>query len=163
MARIDPDRQLVASILDRLIDEDPEARQEPNAGRRPLLRDLRLAVRRDLENLLNTRRTMLLLADELDEVERSIFAYGVPDLTGANLSSKTARAQFLKQVESVIRRYEPRFKTVKVIHTESEDPLDRTLRFRIEALLWAEPAPELVTFDSELEPVRRTFEVQGAG
>ncbi len=41
------------------------------------------------------------------------------------------------------------------------EPLDRTLRFRIEALLRVEPAPEPVAFDSTLEPGAGGFAVRG--
>jgi type VI secretion system protein ImpF len=41
------------------------------------------------------------------------------------------------------------------------EPGDRTLRFRIDALLRADPSPEPVVFDSTLEPATHTFAVQG--
>jgi type VI secretion system protein ImpF len=43
---------------------------------------------------------------------------------------------------------------------ENSDALDRTLRFRIDALLYAEPAPEPVVFDSQLEPSSATIEIK---
>lgn len=160
MARIDPERTIVASVLDRLLDDDPDVSTEPARGSRPLLRDLRASVRRDMENLLNTRLRPLSWPADLAELDRSLLAYGVPDMTGANLASKRAREEFLRLIEDVLRKGEPRFKTVKVIPLGDDEPLDRTLRFRIEALLHAEPAPEPVTFDSMLEPVSRTFEIR---
>jgi predicted component of type VI protein secretion system len=36
------------------------------------------------------------------------------------------------------------------------------LRFRIEALMYAEPAPERVSFDSLLDPSSQSFSVTGA-
>ena len=36
---------------------------------------------------------------------------------------------------------------------------DRTVRFRIDAILHADPAPEVIIFDSVLEPVSRTVKV----
>ena len=44
---------------------------------------------------------------------------------------------------------------------KNPDPLDRALRFRIDALLHADPAPEPVVFDSELKPLTASFEVKG--
>jgi type VI secretion system protein ImpF len=46
---------------------------------------------------------------------------------------------------------------------ENSNPLDRTLRFRIDALLYAEPAPEPVVFDSAMEPATGNVEIKGAG
>jgi type VI secretion system protein ImpF len=160
MARTDPDKAIVASVLDRLLDDDPEVKSEPPRAARPVLRELRASVCRDLEDLLNTRLRPLSWPEELTELDRSLLAYGIPDMTGANLASPRAREEFLRLVEAVIRRCETRFKSVKVVALETGEPLDRTLRFRVEALLHADPAPEPVVFDSTLEPVTRSFEVQ---
>ncbi len=43
---------------------------------------------------------------------------------------------------------------------DNADPHDRSLRFRIDALLQAEPAPEPIAFDSVLEPVSRSVEIR---
>ena len=157
-ARVDPRRALVPSVLDRLLDDDPEVKNEPASAGRPLLRDLRQAVRRDIEKLLNSRRRPL--SCPKGEIERSVLDYGVPDLTGADLASPSAREEFMRLVEAVIRRAEPRFQQVRVVPLDEEEPLERTLRFRIEAQLMAEPAPEPVVFASELEPVTRVLEVE---
>ena len=61
-----------------------------------------------------------------------------------------------------IRRFEPRFQQVDVKMLENFDPLDRTLRFRIDALLRAEPAPEPVVFDSSMQPATCNVQVRGA-
>jgi type VI secretion system protein ImpF len=59
------------------------------------------------------------------------------------------------QIEAAIRRWEPRFAQLAVSMVENSDPADRTLRFRIEALIYADPAPEPLVFDSYLEPASR--------
>jgi len=46
------------SVLDRLIDQEPERKLEPPLTRSQSLRELKAALRRDLEWLLNTRRTI---------------------------------------------------------------------------------------------------------
>jgi len=38
---------------------------------------------------------------------------------------------------------------------------DRSLRFHIDALMYAEPAPERVSFDSLLDPSSQSFSVVG--
>jgi len=63
-------------------------------------------------------------------------------------------------IERGLREQEPRFKTVRVIPTTESGSLQRILRFRIEALMHAEPAPEQVQFHSRIEPVTRAFEVK---
>jgi type VI secretion system protein ImpF len=127
------------------------------------LRELKLSVRRDLENLLNTRRRCESWPEHLTELERSLVNYGIPDVTGLDLAGARNRQDFQRLLEAVIRRSEPRFKTVTVEMFDNVNPLDRTLRFRIDALLYAEPAPEPVVFDSALEPATGNVEIKGAG
>ena len=59
MASIKKNKKLRASILDRLIDNDPGNNVERDPDQHQKLKDLRNSVRRDLENLLNTRFRMV--------------------------------------------------------------------------------------------------------
>ena len=89
--------------------------------------------------------------------------YGIPDITGADLRSAQGRERFRQILERVIRHFEPRFQRVSVEVLENADLLDRALRFRIDAMMYAEPAPEPVVFDSALEPATGTVTVKGMG
>jgi type VI secretion system protein ImpF len=161
MARIREDQMLVPSVLDRLIDDDPHTQQEPAKSRNQVLRELKLSVRRDLENLLNTRWRCVAWPPDLNELETSLVNYGIPDFTGTAFASSSDQEQFRKTVEAVIRRFEPRFKRVRVELLTDGESLERSLKFRIDALLYAEPAPEPVVFDTEVETATGTFEVKG--
>jgi type VI secretion system protein ImpF len=155
---------VLRSVLDRLIDEDPERASDPPVNRSQLLRDHRASVMRDLSALLNTRRRSPGPAPELADLFPSIADYGVRDFTTENLASARSREALRKSIEETILRYEPRFKRVDVILIEdSESGIDRALRMRIEGLLHAEPAPISVAFDSVLDPVSGTFDVGGQG
>jgi type VI secretion system protein ImpF len=172
MAEIRTDQLLLPSVLDRLIDHDPQTRQEAPRTRNQLLRDLKQAVRRDLENLLNTRVRCVPFPPGLSELKQSLVNYGIPDLTGASLGSAKDREEFRRTIEAVIRMYEPRLRddprhkedprhkklSVTILDHEA---IDRTIRFHIEATLLAEPAPEPVAFDSMLRLTTGTFEVKG--
>jgi type VI secretion system protein ImpF len=156
--------QLVTpSVLDRLLDDDPAATREAPRGRNQLLRDLKQAVRRDLENLLNTRHSYLSWAPALKELDRSLLNYGLADLTGSGPASARECEEFCRTLQGVLRRSEPRFKDVTVRLLGNAAPLDRTLRFRIDALLRVDPAPEPIVFDSMLDPSSSTFIVKGVG
>jgi len=48
--------EIVPSLLDRLIDDDPDQPQEPAARRFQDMRAFEASVAHDLESLLNTRR-----------------------------------------------------------------------------------------------------------
>jgi type VI secretion system protein ImpF len=162
MSRVRPNQPLVPSVLDRLLDYDPQVSREAPASQHQVLRELKQSVRRDLENLLNTRVRNLSWPPHLEELNRSLVDYGLPDFTGMSLGSADDRAAFCRLVEAVIRRYEPRFQSVSVQPQDSAEPLDRTLRFRIDALLRVEPVPEPVVFDSVVEPTTGDFQVRGA-
>jgi len=161
MAKIREDQPLLPSVLDRLLDHEPDKRVEAPKSRHQILRELKQSVRRDLENLLNTRWRCVSWPPNLDELELSIVNYGIPDFTSANMGASVDRERLRRIIEQVVRRFEPRFKSVKVALLDNADETDRTLRFRIDALLYAEPAPEPVVFDSQLEPSTSDFTVKG--
>lgn len=160
MAGIPSDQPLLPSVLDRLLDDDPGVTREPPKSRHQVLREMKQSLRRDLENLLNTRRRAASWPAHLGELEVSLANYGVPDITAADLGGATGREQFRQIVESVLSRFEPRFKSVRV-EMLNPNPADRTLRFRIDALVHAHPAPEEVVFDSALESATGAVEVKG--
>lgn len=161
MAKIRSDQPLIPSVLDRLLDDEPGVSRETAKSRTQVLRELKQSVRRDLENLLNTRWRCVSWPPDLNELGVSMVNYGIPDFTGAQLSRARDREEFRRVIETVIRKFEPRFKTVQVKLLSNGDALDRTLRFQIDALLYAEPAPEPVVFDSAVEPSSGTFDVKG--
>jgi len=158
----DPARapRIVPSVLDRLLDDDPEQSQERPRTPAQEIRDLRDSVMRDVGNILNTRRRWPAPDPALGELTPSLADYGIPDFTGADLSGPRALEEFREAMETALRRYEPRFKTVRVEVQRGGDEGDRTLRFRIDALLHADPAPESIVFDSIVDPVTGGFEVE---
>lgn len=160
MARIDKKKNLRPSILDRLFDDEPTSQVEAEKDKYQRLKALRNSVRRDLENLLNTRFRMIEPPAELRQLDHSLLNYGLPDLATINIKDIESGKNFTRKLENILRRYEPRFKSIKVSYLENEDKVDRTLRFRIDATLYADPAPEIVVFDSVLEPVSRTVNIE---
>ena len=62
-------------------------------------------------------------------------------------------------LEAALKSFEPRFINVKV-SMEPISNLDRMLRFRIEANLDIEPAPEPVVFDTVLQMGSGNFAVK---
>lgn len=158
--RIGKKQELRPSILDRLMDDEPHIQIEQDKNRTQYLRELRNSVKRDLESLLNTRYRMQSPPEDLKEVEFSILNYGLPDLATVNIADIEKKRAFTKNLEKTLRTFEPRFKSVKVIHIDNKDNTDRTLRFRIDATLHADPAPEIIIFDSVLDPVFRTVKVE---
>lgn len=161
MARQRNERPPVLSVLDRLLDNDPENSREAAVPSHQLLRELKQSVRRDLENLLNTRVRQLTWEPHLEELKQSLVNYGLPDFTGATLGSAKDREDFCRYIQTVIAQYEPRLKNVTVVPITSAEPLDRTFRFRVDAMLRMEPAPEPIVFDSNVEPTTGNVVVSG--
>jgi type VI secretion system protein ImpF len=87
--------------------------------------------------------------------------YGIPDFTGAVFANEDDRKDLRRIIERIIRQFEPRFKEVTVHLDTKSTSNDRVIRFRIDALLHADPAPEPVVFDSQLEPSSNMFFVSG--
>lgn len=148
------------SIIDRLLDDNPGVQSEVPPTPEQTQRALYHAVRRDLEALLNTRQRVVPVPASMEQLDQSLVNYGIPDFTGTNLSSADSRQKFARMIEAVIRRFEPRFKRIRVTLLDNAEPLDRTLRFRIDAVVYAEPAPEKIVFDSALEPITGNVQVK---
>jgi len=160
MARIDKKKKLRPSVLDRLIDNDPHNQHENDPGQHQLLKQLRDSVRRDLENLLNTRYYLFSPPEQYAELEKSLLNYGLPDLATVNILDARKRDEFTEKLEKTLIEFEPRFKSVKVSYLENADKIDRTLHFRIDAEIFAEPLPEVVIFDSVMESVTRIVSIK---
>lgn len=162
MAKANKKNKLRPSILDRLLDDNPASNADSESDGHQRLEDLRQSVRRDLENLLNTRLRVVDPGDEHEQLKHSILNYGLPDLATINIFDQNLRTRFVEQLENMLLEFEPRFKSVSVTYQANADALDRTLRFRIDGVLYADPSPEVVVFDSVLEPVTRSVNLAEA-
>lgn len=153
-------RPVQVSLLDRLTDDDPDHEQESPLSGKKLERMIREGMRRDIEGFLNTRRRCVPVPASLTDAAGSVVDYGVPDFVGRTLSSDRRRKQFLRTIEECLRRHEPRFKSVHLEMLGAVDEAERSFHFRIDAVVYADPAPESLMFDSRVEPVSRTFRVK---
>ncbi len=145
-----------ASILDRLIDREPDVSAEPvqefSVGQ------IKDGVARDLENLLNTRRIIIPVPSSYREVSDSLFLYGLQDFTAQNPKSIPVRQHLRLEIEKTIARFEPRLKNVTV-HMDSPAGIIRSLRFRISAVLVVDPIAEPVVFDTRYDLQRSKYSI----
>lgn len=155
-----PREPVQVSVLDRLMDDAPGETREAPLSRSGALAALRASVRRDLEALLNSRRRPRSTPRALSEVDSSVVGYGLPDFVAISAEGGEWRERLRKALEDAIKKHEPRFLTVKVVMIREGEGIDRSIRFRIDALLQADPAPEALSFDSRLEPAMRLLSVQ---
>lgn len=149
---------MVPSVLDRLIDAEPEAPSEPEASRAGSLGRLKLSVRRDLQALFNTRRGN---PDPPSggELQSSLINYGLPDFSSASIVSALDRNQIRRALETAVARFEPRLRDV-VVTLMPTPATERALHFRIDARLRVEPAPEPVVFDTVLHIHSGEYEIR---
>lgn len=162
MPRAEGETRLVPSLLDRLLDDSPEASSEPASARMQDVRDLKAAVGRDLQALLNTRREALdELPSDYAEVTRSLVNYGLPDFSALSVVSMDDRGRMARVLEEAIVLFEPRLERVQVT-LEPPRTHDQALRFRVEALLRVRPSPEPVTFDAVLQLSTQQYDVRGS-
>ena len=162
MARMESESVVTQSVLERLIDREPDARQEPALTRSQSVRLLKASVRRDLEWLLNTRQNPESVSDEYPELSKSLFNYGLPDFTSMSFENAKDRARLLRHLEATIRIFEPRLASPRVIPVQADDGRSsRIIRFQIEGLLKMDPAPEQVTFDTVLQLSSGEYQIRG--
>lgn len=161
MARRDASGPVTLSVLDRLIDKDPKNHSEVPLTRAQSLRELRLALKRDLEWLLNTRRTIEPAPESARETVRSVYQYGFADISSKSVLSTRDHSDLIREMESTIAIFEPRLKRARVRMEQVEGGY-RSLKFVIEGLLCMDPAPEPVRFDTVLELGKGEYEIKGA-
>ncbi len=153
---------LLPSLLDRLIDDEPQQSSEPLWRGSYRLDELREHVRRDLEHLLNARHGRLDLLTQRGELAVSILSYGLPDFTGIVGGGVETREQIRAAVEHAVRQFEPRLTNVLVVVREPEFEFDRNIRLTIQAVLCVDPIVELVTFDTTVEAASGTCAVRSS-
>ncbi len=160
MAIVNNQTLLEKSIWDQLLDRNPETSRELPENRYQTLRELKRAVAKDLEALLNTRQeTQDELIAEFPETKKSLLAYGLPDFTSFNLNNPDDRVRIETALEQAITRFEKRLRAVAVTLAPLHEH-EKSLHFRVEARLQLKPKPQTVTFDAVLELSTREYEVK---
>lgn len=186
------DLLVTLSVFDRLVDEAPvkelaegefESREsrgarlraegidpkrlDPPMSRKESKDRLKAAVRRDLEWLLNSRRVADNPSEDLTEVNRSVYVYGLPDISSVSLARYEDQQELLGAIHRAIAIFEPRLREVKVIPVtgfnsrRGERSHVQRLDFRIEALLLMDPAPEHISFDTTFDTIHQSYRIKG--
>jgi type VI secretion system protein ImpF len=143
MAELTPMERLQPALLDRLIDDEPDKKQEPRESRLITKKRLQEAVLRDLAWLFNTTR--LARDAELaayDHARRSVINFGLPALSG-----ETASTLDLGSLEAAMKQaildYEPRImpESLQVRALASAAVLEQhnIVSMEIRGNLWAQP------------------------
>ncbi len=160
MPDYDANAPLRLPLLDRLLDDEPKIKTESPMTRSASLVKLKTAVRRDLENLLNTRRTPDLIPEGSVEILRSVYYYGLPDITSMPANFLYEQTKLLQAIETAVTTFEARLDGVRV----SLVPVvgqSRVLRFVIDGMLRIDPLPEHVVYDASIELTSLEVSISG--
>src|ERR1035438_2526340 len=142
MARWEPEQTVTQSVLDRLIDREPASNSEAAPTRAQSVRQLKVSLRRDLEWLLNSRRTPEAAGSEFQELERSLYNFGLPDVTSLSWDSARDRGRLARMIEQALTTFEPRLTAIRVVAVEASAGAQHVMRFQIEGMLDMDPSPE---------------------
>ena len=156
--------QLLPSLLDRLLDDHPEETREPAWREVQVVRVLKASLCRDLQNLLHAHRLLTTIPEVYSELKTSLLNYGLPDLQSMEVREDHDLGLLCRLIEESIQAFEPRLQGVRVrpvIDAEGKKPIDRRVRFEIEAVLVVEPLREPVLFSSSLDVASGEFAVEG--
>lgn len=147
------------TLFDKLFDSD----SAQSRLRWLSIDELKSAVARDLESLLNTRMSLKqALLSQYPEAERSLVAYGLADFSSLSLRSIHDRDRICGAIRTAIATGEPRLRMVEVrLAPEPHD--ERQLRFSIKAWLTVRSASEPVGFDATLQPGTLRYSVTSTG
>lgn len=163
MARGLGETTITLSVLDRLIDHEPESRVENPPSRSQSVRLLKSAVLRDLEWLLNTRRIVEMPDESMKEINKSAYVYGLPDASMLTMETAPDRNRLVRQIMTAINTFEPRLANVHLSFVNRSDAAKQNVRIRIDAMLRMDPAPEPISFDTLIELKSGKCHLAGGG
>jgi type VI secretion system protein ImpF len=155
---------LLPSLLDRLLDDHPEESREPAWREVQVVRLLKTSLCRDLQNLLNASRMLAVIPERYAALKTSLLNYGLPDLQSMEVREDHDLGHLCRLIEESIQAFEPRLQGVRVrpvVDADDKKPIDRRVRFEIEAVLVVEPLREPVLFSSSLDVASGEFAVEG--
>lgn len=153
---------LLPSIIDRLI--EPRGEEVTDTRMRgQTVRELEESVRRDLQDLLNTRRSATDGFPEDTELSRSLLTFGLPELTSFDPTVPDQRRNLQDIIERTICKFEPRLMDVRVKSISADAASGRGLRMCVEALLRVSPAPVPIAFDTLVKSGSGEWQVVDSG
>ena len=160
------------SVFDRLLDSRPGVTRDTPINDAQAKRKYIEAVIRDLRWLLNSRATPERAEEEHPELKTSCYSYGLPDFSAVvmdrpgtdpdlPIQSSEGRLTLARAIKETIERHEPRLTGVAVESVEGASAEKMKLSFQVEAELAMDPEPVHVSFSTDLELTRGSYEVTG--
>lgn len=153
MARGRPEILITQSLVDRLTDREPWP--ETRSASIAMYRD---SLKRDVEWLLNTRQPVIPELASYPATAASVLNFGLPDIRSLETAAGKNPDALARALEESIRTFEPRICQPRVLINPS-DPLNRSLKFHVEGVIFYEDMEEKIDFDTVLELISGEYEV----
>lgn len=155
----DPNRRFSASLLDRLIDDNPHGPAE-----KPPLRvfnrgQFARKLIRDIGWLLNTRITERFDVGE-EAGPRTVLDYGIDDWSHLSPANYEHRDLLAANVQEALMAFEPRL-AISRVDADLVPGQGQMLRLRFDALIVADGAREPVSFDLVVDRSTGTVSFDG--
>jgi type VI secretion system protein ImpF len=166
MAELTAQERLQPSLLDRLIDDDPDSKLEADDKRTLTKQALRQAVLRDLGWLLNaTGYCPALDEKQFPHTSRSVLNFGLPTMSG-QFASSMQRSSMEQALRQAILNFEPRIlphtlEVEVVLEGYAMDSHNR-VGLMIRGMLWAQPMPLEFLMRSKIDLEEGRFVVEDA-
>jgi type VI secretion system protein ImpF len=154
------ERILSRSVLDRLLDDDPAASHDRPSTVGGQVRDIREAIRRDLEALLNTRRCPETPPSELRELKDALVSYGLDNVVSSNLVTDESKLRLARAIERRIALFETRLSDVEVTILKNRVQGERALRMRIHASFRVDEGMPPINFESKIDAATQRFLIE---
>ena len=158
--------RLQPALLDRLTDDKPGSGLEADDRQVMSKHQLRHAVLRDLNWLLNASQGHALWAETQPELAATVLNFGLPALSGQRVS-KLDVGLLERAIKRAILDFEPRIlaSTLKVKALETGSVLDmhNMIDFEISGHLWAQPVPLEILLRTKLDLEAGQVVVREAG
>jgi type VI secretion system lysozyme-like protein len=135
-------RALTPSLLDRLLDDEPNREEEGPLTEQATLRLVKHGLQRDVENLLNSRRSIQSISPSFEELADSLVNYGLSRPHSSEVKRLRSQASLCQLIADTIRRFEPRLQEVRVfpnLPASSPPRGDGIMKFTIEGFLTVTP------------------------
>lgn len=159
--------KLQSSLLDRLTDNAPEKQQEAENSMLITHSTLRRHVLRDLQWLFNTINNEAQQdLSGFDQVQRSVWNFGVAPLAGQNVSDIEWQDIQRKMTNAILHfeaRILPQGLQVRCVSDLSSLSLHNVLSIEIKGRLWCVPYPLAFLFRTQVDLESGHFELQDAG
>jgi type VI secretion system protein ImpF len=135
-------RALTPSLLDRLLDDEPNREEEGPLTEQATLLLVKHGLQRDVENLLNSRRSIQSISPSFEELADSLVNYGLSRPHSSEVKRLRSQASLCQLIADTIRRFEPRLQEVRVfpnLPASSPPRSDGIMKFTIEGFLTVAP------------------------